>query len=84
MTTFVRLFFIHKQFNDIHQALTSSAYSRDRDSCPIIYHLRFYFKKQVHYLFGGNPGKESLPKIRLDDFWALKVRAVLVKIVVES
>jgi len=27
----------------------------------------------VHYLFGGNPGKESLPKMRLDDFWALKV-----------
>ena len=28
---------------------------------------------QVHYLFGGNPGKDSLPKMRLDDFWSLKV-----------
>lgn len=29
--------------------------------------------RKVHYLFGGNPGKESLPKIRLDDFWVLKL-----------
>ncbi|KAL5014601.1 hypothetical protein ScPMuIL_008871 [Solemya velum] len=29
--------------------------------------------KKVHYLFGGNPGKESLPKMRLDDFWSLKL-----------
>ena len=28
---------------------------------------------QVHYLFGGNPGKESLPRMRLDDFWCLQV-----------
>ncbi|XP_033744964.1 muskelin-like isoform X1 [Pecten maximus] len=28
---------------------------------------------KVHYLFGGNPGKESLPKMRLDDFWTLKL-----------
>jgi len=31
------------------------------------------FILQVHYLFGGNPGKESLPKMRLDDFWCLQV-----------
>ncbi|CAI9718917.1 muskelin-like isoform X1 [Octopus vulgaris] len=29
--------------------------------------------RKVHYLFGGNPGKDSLPKMRLDDFWALKL-----------
>ena len=29
--------------------------------------------RKIHYLFGGNPGKESLPKMRLDDFWSLKV-----------
>ena len=28
---------------------------------------------QKHYLFGGNPGKDSLPKMRLDDFWSLQV-----------
>ncbi|XP_074644616.1 muskelin-like isoform X2 [Tubulanus polymorphus] len=28
---------------------------------------------KIHYLFGGNPGKDSLPKMRLDDFWALKL-----------
>ncbi|CAE1255868.1 MKLN1 [Acanthosepion pharaonis] len=28
---------------------------------------------EVHYLFGGNPGKDNLPKMRLDDFWALKL-----------
>lgn len=29
--------------------------------------------RKVHYLFGGNPGKENLPKMRLDDFWSLKL-----------
>ena len=28
---------------------------------------------QIHYLFGGNPGKDSQPKMRLDDLWSLKV-----------
>jgi len=31
---------------------------------------------QVHYLFGGNPGKDSQPKMRLDDLWSLKVFVV--------
>ena len=31
------------------------------------------FSLQKHYLFGGNPGKDSLPKMRLDDFWSLQV-----------
>lgn len=35
--------------------------------------LVFDHIKKVHYLFGGNPGKESLPKMRLDDFWSLKL-----------
>lgn len=30
--------------------------------------------RKEHYLFGGNPGKDTLPRMRLDDFWALKVR----------
>ncbi|BFZ08913.1 hypothetical protein BsWGS_11952 [Bradybaena similaris] len=29
--------------------------------------------RKVHYLFGGNPGKDSLPRLRLDDFWSLKL-----------
>jgi len=29
--------------------------------------------KKVHYLFGGNPGKDNLPKMRLDDFWSLQL-----------
>lgn len=29
--------------------------------------------RKVHYLFGGNPGKDSLPRMRLDDFWSLKL-----------
>lgn len=29
--------------------------------------------KKVHYLFGGNGGKNYAPKLRLDDFWTLEV-----------
>ncbi|XP_064633309.1 muskelin-like [Lineus longissimus] len=29
--------------------------------------------RKEHYLFGGNPGKDTLPRMRLDDFWALKL-----------
>lgn len=28
---------------------------------------------QVHFLFGGNPGRSCLPNLRLDDFWQLKL-----------
>ena len=28
---------------------------------------------QVFYLFGGNPGRKCNPKMRLDDFWRLKL-----------
>ena len=35
--------------------------------------MRYSNTFQVHYLFGGNPGKESLPRMRLDDFWCLQV-----------
>lgn len=26
---------------------------------------------KVHYLFGGNPGRDYMDTLRLDDFWAL-------------
>jgi len=46
----------------------------DKEPCPRFAHqLVFDHIRKVHYLFGGNPGKTSLPKMRLDDFWALRL-----------
>ncbi|XP_075981320.1 muskelin 1 isoform X2 [Anticarsia gemmatalis] len=28
---------------------------------------------KIHYLFGGNPGNQSSPRVRLDDLWALRL-----------
>nr|XP_049700727.1 muskelin isoform X2 [Helicoverpa armigera] len=30
--------------------------------------------KKIHYLFGGNPGNQSSPRVRLDDLWSLRLR----------
>ncbi|CAH0695734.1 unnamed protein product [Spodoptera exigua] len=30
--------------------------------------------KKIHYLFGGNPGNQGSPRVRLDDLWALRLR----------
>lgn len=35
--------------------------------------LDYIYATQVHYLFGGNPGRSCHPKLRLDDFWQLKL-----------
>lgn len=44
------------------------------EPCPRFAHQLVYDDiHKVHYLFGGNPGKSSLPKMRLDDFWSLKL-----------
>lgn len=44
------------------------------EPCPRFAHQLVYDEtKKVHYLFGGNPGKASLPKMRLDDFWSLRL-----------
>lgn len=44
------------------------------EPCPRFAHQLVYDDiHKVHYLFGGNPGKASIPKMRLDDFWSLKV-----------
>lgn len=32
------------------------------------------FPVQIHFLFGGNPGRSYLPNLRLDDFWQLELR----------
>ncbi|KAG1683389.1 Muskelin [Nymphon striatum] len=40
--------------------------------CPRFAHQLVYDHiRKVHYLFGGNPGKSAMPKMRLDDFWSL-------------
>ncbi|XP_068714480.1 muskelin-like isoform X2 [Montipora foliosa] len=44
------------------------------EPCPRFAHqLVFDHIHKIHYLFGGNPGKFSLQKRRLDDFWSLKL-----------
>ncbi|XP_027058035.1 muskelin-like [Pocillopora damicornis] len=44
------------------------------EPCPRFAHQLVYDDiHKVHYLFGGNPGKSSIPKMRLDDFWSLKL-----------
>ncbi|CAB4006393.1 muskelin isoform X2 [Paramuricea clavata] len=44
------------------------------EPCPRFAHQLVYdYVNKVHYLFGGNPGKSGSPKMRLDDFWSLKL-----------
>ncbi|XP_063226200.1 muskelin isoform X2 [Bacillus rossius redtenbacheri] len=44
------------------------------EPCPRFAHQLVYDPcKKVHYLFGGNPGRACLPKLRLDDFWKLQL-----------
>ncbi|XP_054163494.1 muskelin-like isoform X2 [Oppia nitens] len=48
--------------------------------CPRYAHQLVYdhFNK-CHYLFGGNPGKNQSPKLRLDDFWILELKRLSTK-----
>eukprot|EP00731_Ephydatia_muelleri_P000964 Em0001g964a len=42
--------------------------------CPRYAHQLVYDEKShTHYMFGGNPALEKSNKIRLDDFWTLKL-----------
>lgn len=42
------------------------------EPCPRYAHQLVYdWSTKVHYLFGGNPGKNTRPALRLDDFWIL-------------
>ncbi|XKL65489.1 hypothetical protein PGB90_008909 [Kerria lacca] len=44
------------------------------EPCPRYAHQLVYDeKKKINFLFGGNPGRMCLPKIRLDDFWSLQL-----------
>lgn len=42
------------------------------EPCPRYAHQLVYdWVNKVHYLFGGNPGRNTTPELRLDDFWLL-------------
>ncbi|XP_049964033.1 muskelin isoform X1 [Schistocerca serialis cubense] len=44
------------------------------EPCPRFAHQLVYdHVNKIHYLFGGNPGRACLPKLRLDDFWKLQL-----------
>ncbi|GLV40092.1 muskelin [Carabus blaptoides fortunei] len=44
------------------------------EPCPRFAHQLVYDHiNKIHYLFGGNPGRQVLPKLRLDDFWKLRL-----------
>lgn len=44
------------------------------EPCPRFAHQLVYDPvNKVHFLFGGNPGRACLPKLRLDDFWQLQL-----------
>lgn len=49
----------------------------DKEPVPRFAHQLVYdHVSRVHYLFGGNPGKQNLQKMRLDDFWSLQLTKV--------
>jgi N-acetylneuraminic acid mutarotase len=42
------------------------------EPCPRFAHQLVYdYKNKIQYLFGGNPGENGQPNLRLDDFWQL-------------
>lgn len=62
---------IYKNENTGHQYWSKM---QNIEPCPRFAHQLVYdHVNKVHYLFGGNPGKSGLPKMRLDDFWSLKL-----------
>lgn len=63
---------VYKNENVGNQTLHSKVNSiepRPRFAHQLVYDP----KNKVHYLFGGNPGKSLSMKLRLDDFWMLKL-----------
>lgn len=44
------------------------------EPCPRYAHQLVYDDiANLHYLFGGNPGRSTTPQLRLDDFWILEL-----------
>ena len=51
------------------------------EPCPRYAHQLVYDStNRVHYLFGGNPGRNTTPDIRLDDLWVLYLNKYVLKI----
>lgn len=55
---------------------TDNCYAKNQtictEPCPRYAHQLVYDTvNKVHYLFGGNPGRNTAPNVRLDDFWIL-------------
>lgn len=45
------------------------------EPCPRYAHQLVYdWINKIHYLFGGNPGRNNSPELRLDDFWLLHLK----------
>lgn len=45
------------------------------EPCPRYAHQLVYdWINKIHYLFGGNPGRNTTPELRLDDFWLLYLK----------
>ncbi|KAK9400227.1 muskelin [Crotalus adamanteus] len=60
--------------NDQAAKENSNKSLQEEEPCPRFAHQLVYDElHKVHYLFGGNPGKPCSPKMRLDDFWSLKL-----------
>ncbi|GFS06019.1 muskelin [Elysia marginata] len=57
---------------ELNEIYVFSGLSRDKEKRDNVKNS-FWVYDIIHYLFGGNPGKESLPRLRLDDFWSLKL-----------
>lgn len=54
---------------DLHSSSSSAL-----EPCPRYAHQLVYDPtREIHYMFGGNPGRTSQPKMRLNDFWILKL-----------
>ncbi|RWS09436.1 muskelin-like protein [Dinothrombium tinctorium] len=57
-----------------NDSMCNSVVNEKSEPCPRFAHQLVYDNiKKIHYLFGGNPGRSHLPKVRLDDFWTLKL-----------
>ncbi|XP_055319183.1 muskelin isoform X1 [Sitodiplosis mosellana] len=53
----------------------SKVQSACSEPCPRYAHQLVYdWINKVHYLFGGNPGRNTTPELRLDDFWLLYLK----------
>lgn len=64
---------IYRSDHSAEQCFTKAQHTCT-EPCPRYAHQLVYDqRRQLHYLFGGNPGKNMLPQLRLDDFWILRL-----------